>query len=139
MRRRTSAGTASRRTPNAVTLREGGPMAALIPELVEGLPTLCGWEAEIRETVARRGPASLNWTPIRLGNVTSAFGIALHMHQPLVLGDGDLQTARVIGNLEYMMERRHVHGFHDAPAFLSCYSRIADIVRDLVDAGRNPR
>jgi len=61
------------------------------------------------------------------------------MHQPLILQDGDLLTAPIVGNLQYMMERRHIHGMHDAPAFAACYSRIADFVRELVDSGLRPR
>jgi hypothetical protein len=114
-------------------------MTASIPEVVEGLPTLSGWEPELRDATSRRDPVYRGRTPMRLEAITSAFGIALHMHQPLVLADGDVRTARVLGNLEYMMERQHIHGFHDAPVFLSCYSRIADFVRELVDAGRHPR
>jgi hypothetical protein len=106
-----------------------------IPELIEGLPPISGWEEELRQANARRLPA-----PARDPNdVRSAFGIALHMHQPLILQDGDLKSARVLGNLEYMMERKHVHGMHDAPVFLQCYSRIADFIRELVDAGRPAR
>jgi hypothetical protein len=112
-------------------------MTTAIPETLEGLPNLSGWEGDVRDATARRLPAARG--PMRLDELTSAFGIALHMHQPLILDDGDLRTARVVGNLQYMMERSHVHGFHDAPAFLGCYSRIADFVRELADAGRHPR
>ena len=38
-----------------------------------------------------------------------------------------------------MMERQHVHGNHDAPVFAQCYSRTADFIRELVDAGKHPR
>jgi hypothetical protein len=114
-------------------------MTSSIPETIEGLPALSGWDADVREATSRRHPVTLGRTPMRPDGVTSAFGIALHMHQPLILDDGDLRTSRVVGNLEYMLERRHVHGFHDAPAFLGCYSRTADFIRELVDAGRHPR
>jgi hypothetical protein len=114
-------------------------MTTTIPETIEGLPNLTGWEEDVRHATSRRSPGSGSLSPFRVDDIASAFGIALHMHQPLILDDGDLRTARVVGNLEYMMERKHVHGFHDAPAYLSCYSRIADFIRELVDAGRHPR
>jgi hypothetical protein len=114
-------------------------MIEAIPDVIENLPNICGWEREIGEAVRRRDPVPAGRSPMTLDRINSAFGIALHMHQPLILDDGDLGSAPVIGNLEYMMARRHVHGCHDAPAFLSCYSRIADFIRELVDAGRRPR
>jgi hypothetical protein len=114
-------------------------MTMPIPETIEGLPNLSGWEGELRDATSRRAPVSAGRSPFRVNEIGSAFGIALHMHQPLILDEGDLHTARVVSNLEYMMERKHVHGFHDAPAYLSCYSRIADFIRELVDAGRHPR
>jgi len=91
-----------------------------IPETIEGLPNLSGWDAELRESTARRGPVTSGRSPFRANEVASAFGIALHMHQPLIIDEGDLRTARIVGNLEFMMQRAHVHGFHDAPAYLSC-------------------
>jgi hypothetical protein len=114
-------------------------MAQSIPEMVEGLPALSGWEKDLLSARTRRDPVFAGRTPIRLDRVTSSFAIALHMHQPLILEDGDLRSARVLGNLEYMMARQHVHGCHDAPAYLSCYTRIADFIRELVHAGRQPR
>jgi len=114
-------------------------MAELIPEVIEGVPPVSGWESEVERARSRPGPVFLGRSPLRLDGITSAFGIALHMHQPLVFEDGDLRNAPVVGNLQYMMERTHVHGNHDAPAYLSCYSRTADFIRELVDAGRHPR
>jgi hypothetical protein len=110
-----------------------------IPETVEGLPNISGWETELDATTRQRRPVFLEQTPIRLDRLQSAFGVALHMHQPLVLDDGDLRQARIIGNLQYMMERQHIHGNHDAPVFAWCYTRIADFIRELVNAGRHPR
>jgi len=110
-----------------------------VTEIVEGLPNICGWEEQVEAVTSRREPAFLGRTPPRLDRLQSAFGVALHMHQPLIIDDGDLQTARVVGNLQYMMERQHIHDCHDAPVFAWCYSRIADFIRELVDAGRHPR
>jgi hypothetical protein len=114
-------------------------MSQSFPEVIEGLPNLSGWETDVRNATRWHSPVYLGRSPMALDRITSAFGLALHMHQPLVLDDGDFRTSRVVGNLEYMMDRKHVHGFHDAPVFLACYSRIADFIRELVDAGRHPR
>ncbi|HUI07502.1 MAG TPA: glycosyl hydrolase family 57 [Verrucomicrobiae bacterium] len=110
-----------------------------IPEIIEGLPNISGWEAQVEAASTHRGRVFLERTPIRLDRLQSAFGVALHMHQPLVFDDGDLHQARMIGNLQYMMERQHIHGNHDAPVFAWCYTRIADFIRELVNAGRHPR
>ena len=110
-----------------------------IPETIEGLPNISGWEAEVAQATSLRDPVYLRRTPMRLDRIQSAFAVALHMHQPLVFEDGDMSRAPLLGNLQYMMDRRHVHGNHDAPAYADCYSRIASFVRDLVHEGRHPR
>jgi hypothetical protein len=110
-----------------------------IPELMDGLPNLCGWEKEVEAVTRSGGPVYAGRTPFHADRLQSAFGLALHMHQPLILQDGDMATAPIIGNLQYMMERQHVHGMHDAPVFAWCYSRIADFIRELADAGRHLR
>jgi hypothetical protein len=110
-----------------------------IPEIVDGLPNFCGAAEQVEAATRDRAPVFLPRTPIRLDRLQSAFGIALHMHQPLVLNDGELRSSPIVGNLQFMMERQHVHGNHDAPVFAQCYSRIADFIRELVDAGRHPR
>src|SRR5262249_52858770 len=114
-------------------------MTASIPETIEGLPNLSGLDAEVQEATSRRRPVTLGRTPMRLDEIGAASGIALHMRRTPTPEDGDLRSARVAGNLEYMMEPKLAHGCHDAPAFLGCYSRIADFIRELVDAGRHPR
>lgn len=105
-------------------------------DLIEGLPDISGVETDAPKS---RPPVYLGRTPMSLDRIQAAFGVALHMHQPLILDDGPIQNAPVKGNLQYMMERQHVHGCHDAPVYLSCYSRIADFTRQLVDQGRHPR
>lgn len=109
------------------------------PDVIDGLPNISGGEAEVEAATRGREPVFLKSTPIRLEKVQSAFAIALHMHQPLVLQEGELSTARLMGNLEYMMERKHVHGCHDAPAFAWCYQRMGEFIPELVRAGRHPR
>jgi hypothetical protein len=110
-----------------------------IPEIVDGLPNLCGWEAQVKAVTQRHPPLPRERTPLDRERLQSAFAIALHMHQPLILDGSDLSTARLIGNLQYMMENQHIHGNHDAPAFASCYSRIAGFISELESAGHRPR
>jgi hypothetical protein len=72
-------------------------------------------------------------------SVRAAFGIALHMHQPTVLGAGALSTAPLISNLQHMLENPGQGDNHNAPAFLRCYGRSADLVGGLVARGLRPR
>ncbi len=110
-----------------------------IPETVDGLPNVSGWEEQVESATRSNAPVFLARTPMHLERLQSGFAIGLHMHQPLILDGGDLRTARMIGNLQFMMENQHIHGNHDAPVFAWCYSRIAEFVRELVEAGRQPR
>jgi hypothetical protein len=111
-----------------------------IPELVNNVPNICGHEDKLAAVAANRAPVYLSRTPMRLDRLQSAFAAALHMHQPIILADGgDLRAAPMIGNLQAMMDNLHVHGNHDAPVFAHCYTRTADFIRELVDAGRQPR
>jgi len=71
--------------------------------------------------------------------VRATFGLALHMHQPTVLGDGERTTAPLISNLQYMLDHPGQGDNHNAPVFLRCYGRVADLVGPLVARGRRPR
>ena len=55
------------------------------------------------------------------------------------VGADDLRTARLVSNLQYMMEHQNIGDNHNAPVFLNCYSRIADFVRELSSEGKNPK
>lgn len=79
--------------------------------------------------------SNIKWPSIR-----STFGIALHMHQPTIPAEtDDLAAAGLISNLQYMMEHQNIGDNHNAPVFLNCYSRMSDIVGELVAKGQNPR
>ena len=99
------------------------------------LPSISGGAertAEVTRTlplVGGRDPA-----PVR-----AAFGVALHMHQPTVLGAGDRMTAPLISNLQHMLEHPADGDNHNAPMFLRCYGRVADLVGALVERGAAPR
>jgi len=107
----------------------------LLPELIEELPNISGWE-EVLSVVQQHKPVFLPTTNIRLEDVTAAFAIALHMHQPTIpAGSG----GELINNLQYMFERPHEGDNHNAGAFANCYSRMADFIPELVSQGCNPR
>ena len=113
-----------------------------LPEYVEGLPNICGFDAEIDRAIAkgREGPVFLHESRIDFGRIRSAFSNALHMHQPLIpAGGGDLRTADVIGNLQHMMENQGIGDNHNAPVFLWCYKRMGEFIPALVSEGREPR
>jgi hypothetical protein len=73
-----------------------------LPEYVDGVPNLSGWEAEIDQAIldSRQRPVFLKESGIDFGHIRSACAVALHMHQPLIpAGGGDLHTAEIISNL----------------------------------------
>jgi hypothetical protein len=72
--------------------------------------------------------------------IRSAFACILHMHQPIIpAGGNDLQTAQMVGNLQFMMEHQYSGDNHNAPVFLRCYERMGDYIPDLIAAGHDPR
>ncbi len=107
-----------------------------IPEIIDGLPNICGWEAEINSVVQGSKPVFLPSTNIRLEQVTSAFAIALHMHQPTIPAGAN---GELISNLQYMFEHPQEGDNHNAGPFANCYSRMGDIIPELVARGCNPR
>ncbi|HEY9750020.1 MAG TPA: glycosyl hydrolase family 57, partial [Allocoleopsis sp.] len=108
----------------------------LLPELIDGLPNISGWEAEVRSVVQHDRPIFLPTTNIRLQDVSAAFAIALHMHQPMIPAG---PQGELISNLQYMFEHPYEGDNHNAGPFAYCYSRIADFMIDLVRQGCNPR
>lgn len=110
-----------------------------IPEVIDERPNICGWEDQVAAVARHHEPVYLGRTPMHLERLQSAFAVGLHMHQPLILGDGDLHAAPIIGNLQHMMEHPDIGDNHNASVFAWCYSRTADFIRELVDAGHRPR
>jgi len=106
------------------------------PEIVDGLPNICGNEAEVKKFSR---PALNVYAPISnvpFNSIQSGFGVALHMHQPAIpAGPGGM----LISNLQYMMENQSIGDNHNAPVFVQCYSRMSDMIRDLVSQGKSPR
>jgi hypothetical protein len=99
------------------------------------LPTITGDAGRTAE-VSRSLPLGTRAEP---APPRAAFGVALHMHQPTVLGDGDPATAPLISNLQRMLEHPGEGDNHNAPVFLRCYGRSADLVGGLVARGLRPR
>jgi hypothetical protein len=111
-----------------------------IPDMVNGLPNICGHEAEVEAVTSRREPVFLHETNLRLDRLQSACAIALHMQQPLIPAGGpDMRTADTISNLDYMMRNPGIGDNHNAPVFAECYARIGNIITDLVNQGKSPR
>ena len=112
-----------------------------LAEQIDGLPNISGSESRVEAAIAagRRQPV-FHTQGNRFDGVASAFAVALHMHQPLIPAGGpELRTARVISNLQYMLEHQDVGDNHNAPVFLRCYQRMGEIVPRLSDEGRQPR
>jgi hypothetical protein len=113
-----------------------------LPEYDGEFPNLSGSEPLVEAALQKTRGRELHRHRgyIDIGNVESAFSIALHMHQPLVPAGGDhLPTARVIGNLEAMLRNTGSGDNHNAPVFLWCYKRMGELIPQLVREGRNPR
>jgi hypothetical protein len=108
----------------------------VLSEIIDGLPNISGWEAEVQSVVQQDQPVFLPRTNIRLENVTSAFAVALHMHQPTIPAG---HQGALISNLQNMFDNPHDGDNHNAGVFAWCYSRIADFIPELVANGCNPR
>lgn len=113
-----------------------------LPEQINGLPNICGSEPRIEQAILdacgqRAFPVN---NGIDMGRLSSAAAIALHMHQPLIPAGGpDLQTAAIIGNLQYMMENQGIGDNHNAPVFHWCYKRMGEFIPSLIGEGKEPR
>src|SRR4051812_38763809 len=111
-----------------------------LTERPSDLPDLAGNDAHGRPPASTEEAVYLPHSQIDFGRVKSAFAIALHMHQPLVpLGGDDLRSARIISNLQYMMEHPNVGDNHNATVFHQCYKRMGEFIPALVNQGHNPR
>jgi Glycosyl hydrolase family 57 len=116
-----------------MTLRE-------IPESIDSLPNICGCEDVVRQAMKRDGLIFLPESGIDFGRIRSAFSIALHMHQPLILtGGGELRKAAVISNLKYMMDNQGIGDNHNAPVFRWRYKRMGEFIPQLLGEGKSPR
>ena len=113
-----------------------------LPEYVNGLPNICGREDLIEQAIEAGAACRLyaERGGIDFGRINSACAIALHMHQPLIpAGGGDLGTAAIISNLQYMMENPGIGDNHNAGVFRWCYKRMGEFIPELVAEGKQPR
>ncbi len=111
-----------------------------LPEEIDGLPNICGYEDAVAEATSPRDGIYLPESCVDFNQVRSAFANALHMHQPLIPGGGhELRMAKVIGNLQHMMENQHLGDNHNAPVFLWCYQRMGEFIPELIHENRQPR
>jgi hypothetical protein len=108
-----------------------------IPDMIDGLPNICGAEAQVEEVMRNRRPVYLPETNLRLDRLRATFAVALHMHQPLIPAEGgDMRRAGIISNLANMMR---IGEEYNARIFADCYGRMGDILPGLVHEGRHPR
>ncbi len=109
-------------------------------ENIRDLPDIYIGEDKIKQVVRKDKKYYLPVTNLDFNKINSGFGIALHMHQPTIpAGSGNIVEARLISNLQHMMEHQDIGDNHNAPVFVWCYSRISDFVRELVSNNKNPR
>lgn len=107
-----------------------------LPELIDGMPPLAGWEDRICTATSVSTPVFLERTNLRLTDISAGFAIALHMHQPTIPAGHDGQ---LISNLQHMFENPYDGDNHNAGPFAYCYARMGDFIPELVDQGCNPR
>jgi hypothetical protein len=109
--------------------------------VIKSMPDICGNEEKIKQVTSHsKDDLYVKYSDLEIEQVESAFGIALHMHQPTIPASSkDLATADLISNLQFMMEHQNIDDNHDAPVFLWCYSRMSDFVRELSGNGKAPR
>ncbi len=107
-----------------------------LPEIIDGLPNISGWELEVLDTVNHDRTVFLPRTNISLDNIKATFAIALHMHQPTIPAG---VNGELISNLQYMFEHQGEGDNHNAGPFAWCYSRMGEFIPELVNQGCNPR
>ncbi len=102
----------------------------------QALPPIAGHEAEILGLVQQDISVFLPQTNLNLDQFQSAFACALHMHQPTIPAGAN---GELISHLQYMVEHPGEGDNHNAEPFAQCYKRLADIIRQLIQEGCNPR
>jgi hypothetical protein len=116
------------------------PQTIELPEYVGEFPNICGCERALRSDTRETDAIYLPHCGIDFGQINSCFANALHMHQPMIPAGGcDMRTARVISNLQAMMDHPGIGDNHNASVFHWCYKRMGEFIPRLVDEGREPR
>lgn len=117
-----------------------------LPEFINGLPNISGWDRE-REEATHRGrdrTVFLHESGIDFGRARGACAVALHMHQPLIPAGGpgrgsDAPHEPLIGNLQYMTQSPYEEDRHNAGVYRWCYRRPGELIPQLVQEGKQPR
>ena len=99
-------------------------------------PTICGEEIFTQKAVNHATPVYLPNTNLKLEHITSGFANALHMHQPTIPAG---KNGSLICNLQYMYEHQGEGDNHNAGPFANCYSRLGEMIPQLISEGCNPR
>ncbi len=110
-----------------------------IKEYVEGMPNICGSQDLIASAINQNQVflphSSIDWTKVK-----SAFAIALHMHQPVIMNPDQPNTeADEISNLDAMMRHPETGDNHNAKVFHWCYKRMGEFIPELLIEGKQPR
>ena len=85
-------------------------------------------------------PVPPSESSVDFAGVRSCVAVALHMHQPLIpAGGADLSAAKLIGNLQHMMENPGIGDNHNAEPFARCYKRMGELIPQLIEEGKQPR
>jgi len=109
-------------------------------KIIDNLPNITGNEQDVKKVSGQGDKVFAPISNIAFDKIQASFGLALHMHQPTIPAQtDDLKTSGLISNLQYMVEHQDIGDNHNGPVFLSCYSRMSDIIRELVADGHNPR
>src|SRR5436190_18670407 len=102
-------------------------------EIINGVPNICGEDAKVDEITRQRPLVYRNETNLRLEKLQAVFAVALHMQQPLIpAGGGDIRTADMISNLDYMMRNQGTGDNHNAGVFAECYARMSEIIPEMI-------
>ncbi|MGB5547380.1 MAG: hypothetical protein WBM74_12480, partial [Polyangiales bacterium] len=114
-------------------------MTTEIPEFIGDLPNICGEEQRLAQ--ARMGePVPPSESDVDFAGARSCVAVALHMHQPLIpAGGAELSTAKLIGNLQHMVENPGIGDNHNAEPFARCYKRMGELIPQLIEEGKQPR
>ncbi|MGD1905800.1 MAG: glycosyl hydrolase family 57 [Leptolyngbyaceae cyanobacterium] len=107
-----------------------------IPSSIDGMPPLAGWEETLKQVTHQTEPVFLNRTNLRLQDISAAFAVALHMHQPTIPAGAN---GELINNLQHMFEHPYDGDNHNAGPFAYCYARLGDFIPELIEQGCNPR
>jgi hypothetical protein len=117
-----------------------------LPQFIDGLPNISGWDREREEATHRGRDRSVFFheSGIDFAHTRGACAVALHMHQPLLPAGGpgrgsDLRHEPLVGNLQFMLESPYEEDRHNAGVYRWCYRRPGEFIPQLVHEGRQPR